>query len=729
MGEDKVKKAKLLFASGALIFSLGCYPMMTKVFAQDSESVTNLATLQGEIHQNESKTDLKVDVYLPTNLNVKQVLVPIWQADDQSDIYWYPATKVEDGHYQVTFESWRHQFHEGNFHIHVYAFNQDNTRQAIVLEDAQVHLPASSIAAEVQNYNDRLGSAEVKVNVQAPQQIRQVYVPVWHADDQSDIKWYQATRQADGTYLANINVSNHQNHRGNYHIHAYAYFEQVNKPIMTVLSDLTFNEYPDEVQAEVLNFNNKNGSFDVKVQASSTYGVKQVYVPIWSEANQGDIKWYQAEKQSDGTYLAHMNISNHKYHRNPYHIHVYAYNNQNKAKAKVLEDVRFEPFPDELSASIVRQDDEKGTLTVKVNAFSEKGIDKVYVPIWSTANQSDIKWYQAQKQSDGSYLAEMNIANHQYHRGNYHIHVYAYNRYHEAKMMVLPDTNFNVYQDSISGAIQNLDKQNGTFTVRLNVKAHQGVKSIKVPIWHRSNQSDIKWYEAKRINDSTYEVQFNVMNHNYENGTYHVHAYLTNYANKQVGTVVGDVNVAGDFQQKVLNVPYYNQNAWGAPVGCEGVALLQALQTKGYAKQYNPRTFLNEIPKSVDGTPYTGFVGSPFIANPWQFTAIFDSALTKWGNRYGRVENISGSSTAQLLDQVWQGNPVVAYVTVHMTPLAWGNWSFGRVPNNNHAVTLSGYNKHNGTVYITDPIDGKYWMSASKFASIYEARKMAVVVK
>lgn len=64
-----------------------------------------------------------------------------------------------------------------------------------------------------------------------------------------------------------------------------------------------------------------------------------------------------------------------------------------------------------------------------------------------------------------------------------------------------------------------------------------------------------------------------------------------------------------------------------------------------------------------------------------------------------------------------------------MTPLAWGNWSFGRVPNNNHAVTLSGYNKHNGTVYITDPIDGKYWMSASKFASIYEARKMAVVVK
>ncbi|QFQ92431.1 GW dipeptide domain-containing protein [Lacticaseibacillus manihotivorans] len=179
---------------------------------------------------------------------------------------------------------------------------------------------------------------------------------------------------------------------------------------------------------------------------------------------------------------------------------------------------------------------------------------------------------------------------------------------------------------------------------------------------------------------------------------------------------------------RVINVPNYNQFKAGAPVGCEGVSLYQALRAKGYAGKYSLRAFLNTIPKA--NTPFSGFVGSPFVANNNTYTAIFAAPLAKWGSRFGKVSNVSGRSVNQLMQLVLSGDSVVAYVTEHFAPVRWGNWSFGRVPNNNHAVTIAGADLANQKLYLSDPIDGKYWISVQKFSRIYDARnKMAVVVQ
>ncbi len=57
------------------------------------------------------------------------------------------------------------------------------------------------------------------------------------------------------------------------------------------------------------------------------------------------------------------------------------------------------------------------------------------------------------------------------------------------------------------------------------------------------------------------------------------------------------------------------------------------------------------------------------------------------------------------------------------------NWSFGAAVNNNHAVTLDGYNKGSNQVHVSDPISGSYWISTATFENIYNARKYAVVVR
>lgn len=93
------------------------------------------------------------------------------------------------------------------------------------------------------------------------------------------------------------------------------------------------------------------------------------------------------------------------------------------------------------------------------------------------------------------------------------------------------------------------------------------------------------------------------------------------------------------------------------------------------------------------------------------------------------VQNISGSSVDGLLNEVKNNNPVVAWVTINFQPARWGQWFFGLAVNNNHAVTLDGYNRSSNQVHVSDPISGTYWMDRGTFENIYKAKRYAVVVR
>ncbi|WP_171332080.1 GBS Bsp-like repeat-containing protein, partial [Enterococcus cecorum] len=161
------------------------------------------------------------------------------------------------------------------------------------------------------------------------------------------------------------------------------------------------------IEGTIKNVNQENGTYDVvvKVNENVQSGIKNVFVPIWSDAQQKDIKWYEAKLQADGTWIVHMNFSEHQYHRATYHTHVYVYSNDNKHDIKtVLDDTTIEPRETKLSAKIQNVNTSTGSYDVIVYGSSSSGIHHVKVPIWSAKDQSDIKWYDAVKQADGSYL-------------------------------------------------------------------------------------------------------------------------------------------------------------------------------------------------------------------------------------------------------------------------------------------------------------------------------------
>lgn len=180
-----------------------------------------------------------------------------------------------------------------------------------------------------------------------------------------------------------------------------------------------------------------------------------------------------------------------------------------------------------------------------------------------------------------------------------------------------------------------------------------------------------------------------------------------------------------------LSVPYINQYAYNAPMGCEGAALLQALQGKGYASGVNLKTFLDQMPYTQDGNPHHGYVSSPYIEDPEAdvFQSIFPSALTPYGNQYGPCQNMTGATPSQLVKELKAGHPSVVYVTYKFKTPKWNTFRFGKCVENMHVLTLIGYDENTGKYKVMDPAgSGSYWVSKSTFEKAYNALRYAITV-
>lgn len=90
----------------------------------------------------------------------------------------------------------------------------------------------------------------------------------------------------------------------------------------------------------------------------------------------------------------------------------------------------------------------------------------------------------------------------------------------------LPKTQYISPKASL--AIEQIDTKEGAFTVRLsNIVAPSDFKSVKIAVWGDKNgQNDLRWYTATRQTDGTYTIAVTATNHQFETGTYHLHAYL-----------------------------------------------------------------------------------------------------------------------------------------------------------------------------------------------------------
>ena len=179
-----------------------------------------------------------------------------------------------------------------------------------------------------------------------------------------------------------------------------------------------------------------------------------------------------------------------------------------------------------------------------------------------------------------------------------------------------------------------------------------------------------------------------------------------------------------------MSIETINQVETGYSKGCEGVSLYMCLKYKGYMDDISLDDFMSTIPRD-DDNPYLGFVGDLNEKTEGKRQTIYPSPLASWGKKYGNVEDITGSTVAELKNYINKKQPVVVYVTKDFSEPEWKTYDYGRVVTNGHVIVLVGYNKKTGNYLVNDCWngEGEYWVDKDIFENIYNVRKYAVVVK
>ncbi|HFI0935122.1 TPA: GBS Bsp-like repeat-containing protein [Streptococcus suis] len=486
-----------------------------------------------------------------------RVLVPTWTSNKgQDDIIWHEASRQSDGSYKYTVKKSEHKNETGNYISHVYYQGKDGKRTYIGATTATVPVAPTPEKASgkitVSNINASAGTYDVVISeVKSPVALDKVLVPTWTSNKgQDDIIWHEASRQSDGSYKYTVKKSEHKNETGNYISHVY-YQGKDGKRTYIGATTATVPEAPTQPTTSnklsgtisVSNVNAEEGSFVVKItNVSSPNGVKSVIVPTWTENKSvDDIVFYEAVRQSDGSYEALVKKSEHKNETGKYITTVYYQGNNGSRTFVGTTTVTLpasqtvEKTPETASAKVTVANINSNTGTYDVIISEVKSpvtIDKVLVPTWTeNKNQDDIIWHEASRQSDGTYKYTVKKFEHNNETGKYISHVYY--RGTDGSMTgvgaVTAELQAPATPAKASGTITvtNVNSQTGSFDVVIkDVISPVALDKVLVPTWtDNKDQDDIIWHEATRQSDGSYRLTVLSSQHKNESGNYTSHVY------------------------------------------------------------------------------------------------------------------------------------------------------------------------------------------------------------
>ncbi|HFR3230003.1 GBS Bsp-like repeat-containing protein [Streptococcus suis] len=519
--------------------------------------------------------------------DISSVILPTWSQTD--DLRWYEATRQSDGSYKLTVNKKDHKYRTGTYTVHLYY--KDSNGGLTGAGGTTTHLseakPTGTITIE--NRNDAQGTFDVRVtNVSSPKDIASVILPTWSQTD--DLRWYEATRQSDGSYKLTVNKKDHKYRTGTYTVHLY--YKDSSGGLTGAGGTTThLSEVKPTGTITIENRNDAQGTFDVRVtNVSSPKDIASVLLPTWSQSD--DIRWYEATRQSDGSYKLTVNKKDHKYRTGTYTVHLYYKDSNGGLTGAGGTTTHLSEAKPTGTITIENRNDAQGTFDVRVtNVSSPKDIASVLLPTWSQSD--DIRWYEATRQSDGSYKLTVNKKDHKYRTGTYTVHLY--------------------YKDSNGG----LTGAGGTTTHLSNPSAQRSY-TVYIDPGHGGRDSGASYGGVHEKN-----LALSVSNKLREN--------LLQYGINVLMTRTGDYDV--DFKTERSRMTNASNadlfisihfNATGA-----GVSNATGIETYWY--QYNPE-YQPKINKEMHNNP-TRLAESEILANKVQESLIKETGAVNRGVR------------------------------------------------------------------------------------------------
>ena len=564
------------------------------VHVYGTSAVTNSLTgltgtsFQGDYHFGDVKvqptlTANGIQISMPSDVSSDMTVYhAVWSAkNDQDDLIWYkvPANGQLTAKYTGDY---------GTYLIHTYAVIKG---QMTCISATSIDVPRPSAKAKI----IKESPTTYKVTItDVPVYIDSIQVPTWtEKNGQDDIQWYKATKTADGSYYVIFSEATHNLEAGTYNVHVYGNSRVTNS--QTALLETRFEsdyQFGDvKVQASV----GQNG-INISMPSDVSSNLKVMHA-VWSAKNdQDDLIWYQvpADGQLTAKYTGDYGT---------YLIHTYAViNGQMTCISATSINV---PKP-EIKATVTKESDVKVKVTVSNVPVYVTGIT---IPVWTSLNgQDDIKWYQAIKQSDGTYILTFSPKEHSFESGHYNIHIYGQSQVSHSLEALSSTSGVDLSTDKYvvapSVTVQNHDANGGTLKVRVAESENtKKIKSVTVAAWSESNQSNLHWYTTSDVYDGVVTVMVNEKNHGYIKGNYTVHVYVDFTDNTTSGFNLGQYTLNAD--EPAQHAPSYFIDI-SSHNGVISVSDYQRLKSQGIT---------GVVVKLTEGTSYTNPYARAQVAN------------------------------------------------------------------------------------------------------------------
>ena len=564
------------------------------VHVYGTSAVTNSLTgltgtsFQGDYHFGDVKvqpilTANGIQISMPSDVSSDMTVYhAVWSAkNDQDDLIWYkvPANGQLTAKYTGDY---------GTYLIHTYAVIKG---QMTCISATSIDVPRPSAKAKI----IKESPTTYKVTItDVPVYIDSIQVPTWtEKNGQDDIQWYKATKTADGSYYVIFSEATHHLEAGTYNVHVYGNSRVTNSQTALLETRFEFDyQFGDvKVQASV----DQNG-INISMPSDVSSNLKVMHA-VWSAKNdQDDLIWYQvpADGQLTAKYTGDYGT---------YLIHTYAViNGQMTCISATSINV---PKP-EIKATVTKESDVKVKVTVSNVPVYVTGIT---IPVWTSFNgQDDINWYQAIKQSDGTYILTFSPKEHNFESGHYNIHIYGQSQVSHSLEVLSSTSGVDLSTDKYvvaqSVTVQNHDANGGTLKVRVAESENtKKIKSVTVAAWSESNQSNLHWYTTSDVYDGVVTVMVNEKNHGYIKGNYTVHVYVDFTDNTTSGFNLGQYALNSD--EPAQHAPSYFIDI-SSHNGVISVSDYQRLKSQGIT---------GVVVKLTEGTSYTNPYARAQIAN------------------------------------------------------------------------------------------------------------------
>ncbi len=281
-----------------------------------------------------------------------------------------------------------------------------------------------------------------------------VRFPVWSSKNLSNVIWYTASRNADGSWSARVFPESF-GQDGLYLADCYAYRSSGSAWV----GSTTFTIKGPELSVSVTDQDKDSGTFTIKASATSDLGIDSVKLPVWCSAPgvATQIVWYTMEKvasestSTKAVYTKKINIANHNYQTGQYTIHFYATDKAGITCSIGMNAVVSEP------KTIFDAEVQNGGLTYILSVSSPMlaGASQVKIPVWPDKFPQNIIWYDAVKSSSGVWEAYISIKDHKS-AGGYTADCYGYfadsSKYIKTTSFVVPDALLPLIGYTIIGA-------------------------------------------------------------------------------------------------------------------------------------------------------------------------------------------------------------------------------------------------------------------------------------